>query len=213
MIQNTLSQLSSYKSIEISIFATPFYGTYSYSDILEANSLQKLMRDELKSSISFRDNDQAAKDPLSTYKSKREFDETPEPEGKVESNNKHRFVIQHHDAKKAGEHFDFRLENDDGAMSSWAIPKARLPNGKEKLLAQKTEDHPISYNKFEGEIPAGEYGAGKVEIHDSGTYEEIEWSASKIKIRLKGKKEKGLFTMVKTDGKRWLIMQGKEEEK
>jgi hypothetical protein len=60
-----------------------------------------------------------------------------------------------HKAKKAGEHFDLRLENDDGTMSSWAIPKARLPHNKEKLLAQKTEDHPISYNKFKGEIPEG----------------------------------------------------------
>lgn len=161
--------------------------------------------------ISIRDVEQDAKDPLSTYKKKREFDETPEPEGKIEKGNKHRFVIQRHKAKKAGEHFDFRLENDDGAMSSWAIPKARLPHGKEKLLAQKTEDHPISYNKFHGEIPEGEYGAGTVEIYDSGTYEEIEWSADKIKLKLNGKKEKGRYTMIKTDGKRWLIMPGKED--
>jgi DNA ligase D-like protein (predicted 3'-phosphoesterase) len=152
-----------------------------------------------------------AADPLSTYKKKRQFNETPEPEGKAEGKNQHRFVIQRHKAKKAGEHFDLRLENDDGTMSSWAIPKHKLPSKGEKLLATKTEDHPISYNKFKGEIPEGEYGAGTVDIHDSGKYEEIKWSGSTIKFKLNGKKESGLYTLHKTDGKRWLLMQGKED--
>lgn len=148
-----------------------------------------------------------AKDPLSKYKKKREFNETPEPEGKAEKGkNQYRFVIQRHKAKKAGEHFDLRLENDKGAMSSWAIPKHKLPTGSEKLLAMKTEDHPISYNKFKGEIPEGEYGAGTVEIYDSGKYEEIEHSTNKIVFKLKGKKEKGTYNLFKTDGKKWMIM-------
>jgi DNA ligase D-like protein (predicted 3'-phosphoesterase) len=152
-----------------------------------------------------------AKDPLSKYKSKR--NETPEPEGKIEEGkNKHRFVIQRHKAKKAGEHFDLRLENDQGAMSSWSIPKHKLPKGKEKLLAVKTEDHPISYMKFKGEIPEGEYGAGKVEIYDSGTYDDISWSGSKIVFKLKGKKEKSAYKIFKTNGNKWMIMEAKEDD-
>jgi DNA ligase D-like protein (predicted 3'-phosphoesterase) len=154
-----------------------------------------------------------AKDPLSTYKSKRDFDDTSEPEGEKSGKNKYRFVIQRHKAKKAGEHFDLRLENDDGAMSSWAIPKHKLPSKGDKLLATKTEDHPIEYMKFKGEIPEGEYGAGTMTIHDSGTYEEIEKSANKLVFKLNGKKEKGTYTMVKTDGKKWLIMVASQDKK
>jgi len=148
-----------------------------------------------------------AKDPLSSYKSKREFGDTPEPSGSTAGKNKHRFVIQRHKAKRAGEHFDLRLENDEGAMTSWSIPKHRMPEGKEKLLAIKTEDHPLEYRTFEGEIPKGEYGAGKVSVHDSGTYDELEHSSSKIVFKLKGKKEKGTYRIFKTDGKRWMIME------
>jgi len=153
-----------------------------------------------------------ARDTLSSYKKKREFDETSEPEGKVEKKNKHRFVIQNHLADRAGQHWDLRLENDEGAMSSWAVPKHKLPDGKTKLLAVKTEDHPISYMRFEGEIPTGEYGSGKVEVYDSGTYEEIEWGKSKIMFRLKGKKEKKTYNLIHTDGNRWLLMVAKEDE-
>lgn len=152
-----------------------------------------------------------AKDPLAKYKSKRDFDETPEPEGNAEKGkNKHRFVIQKHDADIAKLHFDLRLENDSGAMSSWAVPKHKLPKEGEKLLAQKVEDHPLSYRTFSGKIEEG-YGKGDVKIHDSGVYEEIEWSAGKIKFKLNGKKEKGTYVLVKTDGKRWLLMPYKEE--
>lgn len=147
-----------------------------------------------------------AKDPLAKYKSKRDFDETSEPEGKVEKTNKHRFVIQDHEALH--HHWDLRLENDEGSMSSWAIPKFHLPKEKEKLLAMKVEDHPISYNKFEGKIPEGEYGAGEVKIVDSGTYEEIEWSKNKIIFKLKGE---GTFNLIRTDGQKWLLSRSKEE--
>jgi len=148
-----------------------------------------------------------AKDPLTTYKKKRDFDETSEPEGEATGKNKHRFVIQRHKAKRAGEHFDIRLENDKGAMSSWAVPKHRMPKGSDRLLAVKTEDHPISYMKFKGTIPEGEYGAGVMEIHDSGTYEEIEKKDGKIAFRLKGKKEKGIYMLFRTDGKKWMFME------
>jgi bifunctional non-homologous end joining protein LigD len=150
-----------------------------------------------------------ATDPLTKYKNKRKFDETSEPEGKAtKGGNKHRFVIQLHHAKKAGDHYDVRLENDNGTLSSWSVPKHRLPKGKEKLLAIKTEDHPIEYLKFKGEIPTG-YGAGVVEVYDSGTYEELETSKTKIVFKLKGKKEKGIYRLFRAgEGQKWMIMAG-----
>lgn len=146
---------------------------------------------------------------LAEYEKKRDFSETAEPEPKVEKTNKHRFVIQKHDATNL--HFDLRLENDEGTMSSWAIPKHKMPEGKEKLLAVKTEDHPVSYNKFEGTIEEG-YGAGEVEIYDGGIFEEIEWTGKKIVFKLKGKKETATYNLIKTDGKNWLLMEAKEQE-
>jgi len=164
--------------------------------------------EELKKKSSFKLSKRA--DSLSKYKKKRNFDETPEPEGKLEEKNKHRFVIQNHKALKAGNHYDLRLENDEGSMSSWAVPKHKLPNGKERLLAVKTENHPISYNKFEGKIEKGNYGSGDVKIHDSGTYEEISSTKNKIVFKLNGKKEKGTYNLFKTDGNKWMIMEYKE---
>lgn len=153
---------------------------------------------------------EAKKDDLKDYKKKRDFDKTPEPEGKIENGkNKFIFVIQRHFAEKAGHHLDLRLSNDQGTMTSFAIPKHKLPRGHERLLAVKTENHPISYNKFQGEIKEG-YGKGKVSIHDKGTYELIEWKKDTIKFKLNGKKEKGLYTLAKT-GKNWLIMKGKKD--
>lgn len=156
-------------------------------------------------------NKKIAKDPLFKYKNMRDFNETKEPEGSIEKGkNKHRFVIQKHDADKAGLHFDLRLENDNGTMTSFAIPKHKLPTDGERLFAQQTEDHPIAYNKFKGEISEG-YGKGDVKIHDSGTYELVEWKRDTIKFKLKGSKEKGAYTLHKTDGKKWIIMRMKEE--
>lgn len=150
-----------------------------------------------------------AKNPLATYKKKRNFEETDEPEGEVEKGkNKHRFVIQDHLADVTGRHFDLRLENDNGTMSSWSIPKHKLPNEKEKLLCILVEMHPLSYMKFEGEIKEG-YGKGKVKVVDTGTYEKIEWGEDKIVFRLKGSEEKGTYSLIKTDGKKWIIIKKK----
>jgi bifunctional non-homologous end joining protein LigD len=181
---------------------------YEFKPMTEVEAYEKILSiwkfaDELEF-------EKIAKDPLSVYKKKRDFDETKEPEGKAEKENKYRFVIQLHKAKKAKDHFDLRLENDKGAMSSWAIPKHKMPKDKEKLLAISTEDHPISYMKFEGKIPEGSYGAGEVEIYDSGKYEEIEKTKSKIVFKLNGKKEKGTYTLLNTDGNKWIIFKSKE---
>lgn len=178
---------------------------YKIEDILEMELFRAQGRKKAQLKL--------AKDPLSKYKNKRDEDETPEPEGKVEKGkNKHRFVIQKHDAKVAKTHYDLRLENDEGTMTSWAIPKHKLPKGKEKLLAMKTEDHPLSYRTFSGTIPEGEYGAGKVSIHDSGIYEEIEWGKNKIVFKLNGKKEKGKYKIFRTDGSKWMIMEANKDD-
>src|SRR5437868_3396217 len=142
---------------------------------------------------------------LTKYKQKRKFDETSEPEGKVEKGkDKLIFVVQRHHASHL--HYDFRLEL-NGTLKSWAVPKGPSLNPKDKRLAMMVEDHPIDYATFEGDIPAGNYGAGHVDVWDHGTYEPIDEDgnvistaafnkalhAGNIKFRMKGKKLKGDF--------------------
>src|SRR4051812_73642 len=107
--------------------------------------------------------------PLTEYNRKRSFATTPEPRGKrsKKSEKTLRFVVQKHAARRL--HYDFRIEL-DGVLKSWAIPKGPSRTVLEKRLAMMTEDHPLSYIDFAGSIPKGNYGAGKVEIWDSGVY-------------------------------------------
>jgi bifunctional non-homologous end joining protein LigD len=103
---------------------------------------------------------------LEKYNRKRNFSKTPEPEGKYPE--KHlRFVIQRHKSKSL--HYDLRLEVDN-VLKSWAIPKGPSLNPEDKRMAIRTEDHPVAYLKFEGEIPVGNYGAGIMEIWDGGDW-------------------------------------------
>lgn len=140
---------------------------------------------------------------LTTYKKKRKFSKTPEPEGKVSKRESHIFVIHSHFA--IHHHYDLRLEM-NGVLKSWAVPKEPPKTKNVKRLAVQVEDHPIEYAKFQGIIPKGNYGAGKVEIWDNGKYELLEKTSNKIMFNLKGRKLKGNYVLIKTSyGKnRWL---------
>lgn len=157
---------------------------------------------------------------LTDYKHKRDFDKTPEPRPQVSrSRRKPVFVVQQHHASRL--HYDFRLEA-EGVLKSWAVPKKPSLDPSVKRLAVHVEDHPVEYAKFSGQIPEGEYGAGKVEIWDKGTYENLlaekprpETVTQAIKhghveVRLKGRKLKGRFALVRMNRSRkhdnWLLI-------
>ena len=133
---------------------------------------------------------------LKEYSKKRNFSKTPEPRGKVKSSGKKKiFVIHKHHASHL--HWDLRLEM-NGVLASWAVPKEPPAEKGIKRLAIHVEDHPLEYAKFKGVIPKGNYGAGKVEIWDNGTYELKSGDNKKIEFILHGKKLKGNFVLIKT---------------
>lgn len=163
---------------------------------------------------------------LKDYNEKRKFDETTEPKGTTKkSEDQLIFVIQRHAASRL--HYDFRLEM-EGVLKSWAVPKGPSLNPADKRLAMMVEDHPYDYKDFEGNIPEGNYGAGQVEVWDSGTYEPLddssklsdekellkELKAGSLKFILHGKKMKGEFALVKmknTDNNAWLLIKHKDK--
>src|SRR5690349_22826315 len=109
--------------------------------------------------------------PLEEYAAKRHFEKTPEPPPKTPKSKcaaKPYFCVQRHDATRL--HYDFRLEI-DGVLKSWAVPKGPSLDPAVRHFAAHVEDHPIDYGGFEGNIPAGNYGAGSVMLWDRGTYE------------------------------------------
>jgi len=144
---------------------------------------------------------------LKEYKEKRDFDTTPEPEDGKEKGEGNIFLVQEHNAKKAKLHWDLRLE-ESGVLKSWAVPKGMPEKGKRNLAIQ-TEEHPISYADFEGTIPEG-YGAGEVKIDAKSEYHTLEKNNKSWKFEVIDGKYKGKWTLVNTDGKKWLLMQGKE---
>jgi len=142
--------------------------------------------------------------PLEEYRRKRRFGVTPEPKGKTPGRRRAKklaFVVQKHRATAL--HYDFRLEW-NGVMLSWAIPKGPCLDPSVKRLAMPTEDHPIEYNKFEGIIPAGEYGAGTVMIWDRGHWipevPDVDAALKKgeLKFTLEGEKLHGSWVLVRT---------------
>ncbi|HEX2865866.1 MAG TPA: DNA ligase D [Ignavibacteriales bacterium] len=164
---------------------------------------------------------------LKSYKEKRKFNETPEPEGRERTSggSELRFVVQKHNATHL--HYDFRLEL-DGVLKSWAIPKGPSLNPRDKRLAMEVEDHPLEYRKFEGKIPEGNYGAGDVIIWDEGTYfapgakdkEESEkilregYESGSFDFVLNGTKLKGQFHLRKfnsSEKNTWLLIKAKDK--
>ena len=133
-------------------------------------------------------------DKLRAYRDKRDPARTPEPvpAGTPDSENPggDTFVIQEHHARRL--HWDFRLER-DGVLVSWALPKGVPVDPAVNHLAVHTEDHPLEYGGFEGEIPKGEYGAGAVTIWDHGTYELEKWTPREVKVQLHGERVSGGF--------------------
>ncbi len=122
-----------------------------------------------------------------------------------------RFVVHEHWASR--HHFDFRLEM-DGVLRSWAVPKGPPLEPGVKRLAVEVEDHPLEYADFEGTIPEGEYGAGKVEIWDRGDYWLKTKTPKEIRFELKGKKLDGDFTLIlmkeERGRKQWLLFKRKK---
>jgi bifunctional non-homologous end joining protein LigD len=160
------------------------------------------------------------KTALQKYRDKRNFDATPEPAEGGEANEDARsFVIQKHWATRL--HYDFRLEL-EGTMKSWAVPKGPSYDMRDKRMAMPTEDHPISYNRFEGTIPPGNYGAGKVIIWDKGTWIPLEdphqgYREGKLKFEMRGHKMHGKWTLVRMKGRGngredpWLLIKERDE--
>ncbi|WP_019703274.1 DNA ligase D [Paracidovorax oryzae] len=147
----------------------------------------------------------AAPDALADYARKRDFRSPPEPgaePGNALPRGALRFVVQKHWASRL--HYDFRLEI-DGTMKSWAVPKGPSFDPRDKRMAVQVEDHPVAYNRFEGQIPARQYGAGRVIIWDKGCWVPLEdparaWRAGKLKFELHGHKLQGRWTLVRMHG-------------
>jgi bifunctional non-homologous end joining protein LigD len=150
---------------------------------------------------------------LREYERKRDRKKTPEPFGKGRRGKAPIFVVQRHDARRL--HYDFRLER-DGALASWAVPKGIPVETGQRNLAVHVEDHPLEYATFEGEIPAGQYGAGQVEIWDRGTYELVEEKSNGgLTVRLEGERLQGTWTLVPAklsgDPKNWLLIRKSDD--
>ncbi len=166
------------------------------------------------------------KDQLKAYRAKRHFTITPEPAAKTlkSSGAKPVFVIQKHKATTL--HYDFRLEA-GGVLKSWAVPKGPSSDPRVKRLAVPTEDHPLEYASFEGNIPEGEYGAGTVEVWDKGTYRNLKFkdgveippetaiADGHITFWLEGRKLQGGFALTRTgqgSRARWILVKMADEK-
>jgi bifunctional non-homologous end joining protein LigD len=142
-------------------------------------------------------------DKLGAYREKRDFKRTREPKGgKADRSEGLRFVVQEHDATRL--HWDLRLEH-EGALASWALPRGIPEHPEENRLAVRTEDHPLEYLEFEGEIPKGEYGAGTMEIFDRGTYECEKWRDKEVIAVFHGERVQGKYALFHTRGDDWMI--------
>ncbi len=185
---------------------------------LDVRALRQLRYDEVLSRVA-RDGDLLAPldadipslDSLTKYRSMRDASKTPEPVPKTKPATGHdnTFVIQEHHARRL--HYDFRLER-DGVLVSWAVPKNLPDTTSVNHLAVHTEDHPLEYASFEGVIPKGEYGAGKVIIWDSGTYDTEKFRDDEVIVNLHGSRISGRYALIQTNGDQWLAHRMKDQK-
>jgi bifunctional non-homologous end joining protein LigD len=143
-------------------------------------------------------------DGLARYRAKRDFEATPEPDASPSTpvDGPPRFVVQEHSARSM--HWDLRLEH-DGALASWAVPRGIPPDPQKNHLAVRTEDHPLEYLDFHGEIPEGNYGAGTMRIWDRGTYEPHKFRDDEVMVTFHGERLQGRYVLFRTRGKDWMI--------
>jgi bifunctional non-homologous end joining protein LigD len=190
-------------------------------DELDDRKLRQLRYDEVLERVE-RDGDLLAPldadvripDRLTKYRGMRDAAKTPEPvpEAKPALGQNNTFVIQEHHARRL--HYDFRLER-DGVLVSWAVPKNLPETTAVNHLAVHTEDHPLEYGSFEGTIPKGEYGGGKVVIWDAGTYEAEKFrddgEKGEVIVTLHGQRISGRYALIQTDGNQWLAHRMKDQ--
>ena len=159
---------------------------------------------------------------LQQYHAKRHFDRTPEPRGRLtrSSAERLRFVVQKHRASTL--HYDLRLEM-EGVLRSWAVTKEPADDTSVKRLAVRTEDHPLEYAEFEGDIPKPEYGAGHIDIWDEGRWLPEEppvtaYRRGRLKFELKGKRLRGRWALMRMGNAQtrkkdlWLLMKLRDDE-
>lgn len=159
-------------------------------------------------------------DSLATYRAKRDFSRTREPSGQEPATPGHRFVVQHHWARR--DHYDFRLEI-DGVLKSWAVTNGPSARPATKRLAVRTEDHPLDYATFEGVIPKGEYGGGPVQLWDRGVFDPLDpdplaaIDKGVLKIRLHGERMKGDWALIRLKPRNgetrenWLLIKDRDD--
>jgi bifunctional non-homologous end joining protein LigD len=143
-------------------------------------------------------------DRLDEYRRKRDARRTPEPvpTGPLPQGRDDTFVIQQHHARRL--HWDLRLER-GGVLVSWAVPRGLPRDPNRNHLAVHTEDHPLEYADFEGVIPAGEYGGGKMSIYDRGTYTTEKWRDDEVIVVFHGTRTRGRYVLFQTRGKDWMV--------
>jgi bifunctional non-homologous end joining protein LigD len=143
-------------------------------------------------------------DDLHTYRAKRDFTRTPEPAQSraAAGSPAPRFVIHEHDASRL--HWDLRLEH-GGVLVSWALPRGVPLEPGVNHIAPHTEDHPLDYLGFAGEIPPGNYGAGTMTVWDSGTYESLKWEPRKVEVALHGERIDGRYALFAISDTDWMI--------
>src|SRR4029079_12115715 len=140
-------------------------------------------------------------DRLERYRAKRDAAGTTEPGGAEASGETGagaaRFVVQEHHARRL--HWDLRLER-GGVLVSWAVPRGIPPDPARNHLAVHTEDHPLEYLDFAGDIPKGQYGAGTMKIFDRGTYETHKFRKDEVMVTFHGERVRGKYVLFRTRG-------------